>query len=156
MAASVAFRSGRPDDHDPLLALTWRASLANSEDGEQLLAHPEAVEGPREALARGVVVVAEHDGRPIGYASAVPAEASAFEIDGLFVEPEFWRQGVGGRLLAEALAALQAQGAAVVTVVAHPRALSVYESAGFQTIGPATTRFGPAVAMRRPLGEASA
>lgn len=50
----------------------------------------------REQLARGRGVVAEVDGRVVGFAIV----ASDGELNGLYVLPELWRSGIGSRLLA--------------------------------------------------------
>jgi GNAT superfamily N-acetyltransferase len=49
----------------------------------------------RARLANGRAVVAEADGAVVGFAVVTPAG----ELAGLYVRPEWWRAGVGGRLL---------------------------------------------------------
>ena len=70
------------------------------------------------------------------------------ELDGLFVEPELWRRGVGTALVE--IAAHKAREAGLsLTVVAAPAARGFYERCGFSVEGDAETRFGPALRMSR-------
>lgn len=124
-----------------------RSSRALPEYRDQLDANPEAVHLPLEQIERGQVVVAEGVDGVAGFAVILIDEDSA-ELDGLFVEPELWRRGVG-RMLVE-LAAHEARLAGLsLTVVAAPAARDFYEKCGFSVEGDAETRFGPALRMSR-------
>ena len=102
---------------------------------------------PLEQIERGQVVVAEGVDGVAGFAVILIDEDSA-ELDGLFVEPELWRRGVG-RILVE-LAAHEARLAGLsLTVVAAPAARDIYEKCGFSVEGDVETRFGPALKMSR-------
>ena len=46
--------------------------------------------------------VAEHDGVVVGFAVLLEPSGGACELDGLFVEPERMRSGIGGRLVDDA------------------------------------------------------
>jgi GNAT superfamily N-acetyltransferase len=82
--------------------LQRRASLQPGPHREQLLAHPDAVASPPEQIERGQISVAEIDGCIAGFAGVVEIDGKA-EIDGLFVEPDLWRQGIGSALVAETI-----------------------------------------------------
>ncbi len=124
--------------------LQRRASLALDTYREQLLAHPEAVVLPMEQVARGDVLVAEADGEIAGFAAL---EGS--ELDGLFVKPELWGQGIGRALVDAAVHQARRRGVTLITVVAGPSAQAFYERCGFMPEGDAQTRFGPAVRRSR-------
>ena len=144
----MQLRLARIEELVELEDLQRRASLALDEYREALLAHPDAIALPFEYIERGQVVVAEIDGRIAGFAVVLDDEGTA-ELDGLFVEPELWRQGVGSALLEEAVHQARSRGLSLMTVVANPGARDFYERCGFTVEGSAETRFGPALRMSR-------
>jgi len=143
----LTIRMARPEERDALEALQRRASLALEEYREQLEAELDAIELPLEQIERGQVIVAEIGARIAGFA-AVLIEDDAAELDGLFVEPELWRQGIGAVLVDAAVHKARLQGLAMM-VVANPSAREFYERCGFMLEGEAQTRFGPALRMSR-------
>ncbi len=148
----LRIRLAGAEERDALEALQRRASLALPDYRDALLAYPEAIHLPADLIAAGRVLVAEDDGAVAGFAAWTGgAAADEAELDGLFVEPARWRGGFG-RALVEAVATEAARaGKARMTVVANPSALAFYLSCGFAEIGPARTRFGPALLLARPL-----
>ena len=142
-AEALRIRIAQPEERDDLEALQRRASLALPDYRDQLEANPDAIHLPPAQVANGQVLVAELDGRVAGFAALVGGE-----LDGLFVEPELWRQGVGKALVDEATHLARLRGLAV-TVIAGPVARSFYERCGFSVEGEAQTRFGPAFRMSR-------
>ena len=88
--ADLCIRLARPEEREDLEALQWRASLMNDADRPNLEAHPDAIDLPVSQIASGQVWVAEMDGKVAGFAAVVDGE-----LDGLFVEPELWRRGIG-------------------------------------------------------------
>ncbi|HET9336142.1 MAG TPA: GNAT family N-acetyltransferase [Sphingomicrobium sp.] len=145
--AELTVRMARPEERDALEALQRRSSLALAEYNAQLEAEPEAIHLPLEQIERGEVIVAELDDRLAGFAAVVIADDMA-ELDGLFVEPEHWRKGIGSALVDIAVHEARRQGLAM-TVVANPSAREFYEKCGFTVEGDAVTRFGPALRMSR-------
>ena len=124
-----------------------RASLALGEYNEQLEAHPDAIELPVGQIERGQVIVAELGDRLAGFAAVVVDDDMA-ELDGLFVEPDLWRQGIGAALVDMAVHEARRQGLAMM-VIANPSAREFFERCGFTVEGEAETRFGPALRMSR-------
>src|SRR3954447_21807664 len=113
----------------------------------QLAAHPDAIELPAEQIAAGLVRVAERDGVIVGFVVLLERSGDACELDGLFVEPDRMRAGVGGRLVHAAKQMARERGATRIDVVANPQAVEFYEAVGFTPFGEAQTRFGPAPRM---------
>jgi len=142
-AEALRIRIAQPEERDDLEALQRRASLALPDYRDQLEANPDAIHLPPAQVANGQVLVAELDGRVAGFAALVGGE-----LDGLFVEPDLWRQGVGKALVDEVTHLARLRGLAV-TVIAGPVARSFYERCGFSVEGEAQTRFGPAFRMSR-------
>jgi ribosomal protein S18 acetylase RimI-like enzyme len=80
----------------------------------------------------------------------LPRDGDAL-LEGLFVEPECWRQGAGRALVDDAASRARAMGLAALEVVASHNALRFYEKLGFTVTGTAQTQFGPAPRLRRAL-----
>ena len=121
--------------------LQQRASLVWEEYREALLAHPEVFVLPAEQIEEGRALVAERDGKVVGFAVVLLRDDGDAELDGLFVEPDMWRVGIGTHLMraAEGLAALG--GANVLHVIGNPRAKDFYLACGFLQTGEEQTRF---------------
>jgi N-acetylglutamate synthase-like GNAT family acetyltransferase len=143
----LQIRLARPEERDELEALQRRASLALGDYRAQLEANPDAIELPLAQIERGEVVVAEVDGQIAGFA-AVIIENDHAELDGLFVEPDRWRRGIGTALIGAAVHEARNQGLTLM-VVANPTVRQFYERCGFAYEGEAQTRFGPALRMSR-------
>jgi GNAT superfamily N-acetyltransferase len=142
-AEALTIRLARPEEREVLEELQRRASLANPVDRPHLEAHPDAIHLPPAQIANGQVFVAELDGRVAGFAAVVSGE-----LDGLFVEPELWRRGIGRALVDEATHVARRKGF-TLTVIANPAAREFYERCGFSVEGEAKTRFGPGLRMSR-------
>ena len=142
-AEAVALRLARLEEHDALEELQRRASLQLKEFRKQLLANPDAIHLPPAQIANGQVIVAELDGEVAGFAALVGGE-----LDGLFVEPDLWRRGIG-RALVNAAAHEARRKGLTLTVIANPGVRLFYESCGLTIEGETQTRFGPALKMSR-------
>jgi len=142
-ADALTIRAARIEERRDLEELQRRASLALPEYRAQLEAHPDAIDLPAEQIERGQVFVAERGGRVAGFAALVDGE-----IDGLFVEPELWRQGIGKALVEAATHEARLSGM-TLKVTASPSARPFYEGCGFTVEGDEQTRFGPALRMSR-------
>ena len=145
--ADLTIRLARPEERLELEELQRRASLALGEYRDQLEAHPDAIELPVKHIEDGAVIVAELEGRVAGFAAVLIDDHGA-ELDGLFVEPDLWRRGIGAALVDIAVHEARRQGLAMI-VIANPSARPFYEKCGFTVEGDAETRFGPALLMSR-------
>lgn len=144
----VHLRPALPEERLRLEELQRRASLALEEYRDQLEANPDAIALPAEQIEREQVLVAELGGRVAGFAVILVADGKA-ELDGLFVEPELWRRGIGAALVEAATLEARRKGLSLLTVVASPSAKEFYERCGFTAEGETETRFGPALKMSR-------
>ena len=140
-------RLARREEREALEALQRRASLALEEHRDQLEAEPDAIELPIGMIERDEVFVAELDGEVAGFAVVLIGDEVA-ELDGLFVEPEHWRKGVGAALVDVATHEARKRGMALM-VTANPSAREFYEKCGFTVEGEAQTRFWPALRMSK-------
>jgi GNAT superfamily N-acetyltransferase len=122
------------------------ASLSNAGDHDNLLAHPEyLVLGP-EGLAEGRTYVAEEEGSLVGFATWIEA-GGVFELEDLFVDPDWRRRGIAAALVDRIGQALRARGVERLEVTANPHAMGFYRAAGFIDCGVADTAFGTAPRM---------
>lgn len=152
MTSRPTLRSGLPSDQPQLLAIVWATVMVGNEsDREQLLARPELVQVPIEQLTAESCVVAEMDGFPVGFAIVLPRPDGDAELDGLFVEPDRQRLGLGRALVASGADLARAMGANALHVIANDDALAFYRSAGFIQTGMAPTDLKPAPKMELRL-----
>lgn len=144
---NITIRLALPDERDTLIALMRSASLANERDRADLLAHPEVIDVPAEQIASGQVSVAIREGIILGFAVLLPHADSILELDGLFVDPAYWKQGIGRRLVEHCVGVAHREGITALHVIGNLEAQRFYQACGFQTLGPHATRFGPALSM---------
>ncbi len=150
-AAPASFRFARLAERAALEALQRRASLMWESDRAAILANPDAIELPDAQILERRVRVAEAGGALAGFSATLPRGDGDAELDGLFVEPEQWRRGLGRSLVADAAALAKPWGARRVWVIANPNALPFYRACGFVSVGEAVTRFGPGLVMTLPI-----
>jgi GNAT superfamily N-acetyltransferase len=133
-------------DLDALASIFRRASLANDDDRDALLAHPEVLVFEPAADFEHCTRVAEADGRVVGFVTTRDA-AGCIELEDLFVDPDWMRRGVGRALVDDVIASLPA-GSPPLEVTANPHALAFYRSVGFVDGDPVETQLGTGVRMR--------
>lgn len=153
MGSQYIIRAARAADQPALLAIVWKTVMANERDRETLLAHPEAVQVPAEQLTRATSCVADAAGRPVGFAIVLPRPDGEAELDGLFVDPQMQRLGIGSQLVERCGELARATSATRLFVVANDDALVFYGSVGFISSGIAATQFGKATLMQMDLAE---
>jgi predicted N-acetyltransferase YhbS len=146
-ADATTIRLAQVSERDALEALQRRSSVHEPMYRAQLAAHPDAIELPAEQITAGLVRVAEQNGVIVGFAVLLERSGDACELDGLFVEPNRMRAGVGRRLVEDAKRIARERGATRIDVVANPQAVAFYEAVGFKPAGEAQTRFGSAPLM---------
>lgn len=144
-------RRGQTNEKASLEALQLRASMALGEYQDVLLARPDAISLPAHQIEKRNVLVATEGGQLTGFAAIEFREDGSAELDGLFVEPTRWREGIGTRLVKAAQRLAKSRGSKVLTVIANPTAQQFYERCEFSVTGMAQTRFGPAVLMTRRI-----
>ncbi|MDZ4761037.1 MAG: GNAT family N-acetyltransferase [Alphaproteobacteria bacterium] len=140
-------RPAATSEREALEALQQRASFVDEAYRRDLLDHPDAINLPQVQIDDGSVLVAECKGRLTGFAVVRARDDGDADLDGLFVEPDLWRGGVGRRLIDECVHLARFRGAARLYVVANPQATAFYGKCGFTVVGDAQTRFGPAPMM---------
>ena len=119
----MVIRPARAGERAALIELQRRSALEHDDTRAALLANPALIELPAWHLQH--TLVAEAKGRVVGFAVTLPRQDGDVELDGLFVEPGHWREGIGKALVAAA------RGGAVMHVVANLNALAFYRACGF-------------------------
>jgi GNAT superfamily N-acetyltransferase len=149
----IRIRFAQISERPVLEDLQRRASIAIASYRQVLLENPDAIELPAQHLTSGSTLVAEKGAELLGFAVVLPRHDCEAELDGLFVDPDKWRAGVGRRLVVAAANLAYGRGAEVLCVVANPEATPFYEACGFTVVGETDTRFGPAPLMQLPVGK---
>ena len=139
-------RLGVPADLPAASSVYRNASLSNAGDRDSLLSHPEYLTLGRRGLAEGRTHVAEEQGSLVGFATWARA-GRVFELEDLFVDPDWMRHGIATALVEAVVDAVRAQGAEQLEVTANAHALGFYTAAGFIDCGVADTEFGAAPRM---------
>jgi GNAT superfamily N-acetyltransferase len=146
---SLSIRAGEAADLLDLRAVFRRASLSNAGDAAAMTAHPDVLIWPADALDAGRVRVATAEGVLVGFASARRVD-DTFELDDLFVDPDWMGRGIGRRLVLDAAGLARAVGVDRIDVDANPHALDFYRRVGFERDGEVKTQFGTAIRMHLP------
>lgn len=139
---ALRLRTARVEDRDELIELQRRASLANPEDREAILAHPDAIDIPPGQFEAGDVIVAEEGGAALGFTAMFVRPDGQVELDGLFVDPDHWKAGVGRALIRAAENRAREHGANSLHVIGNRDAGGFYTRVGFKALGEIPTRFG--------------
>ena len=143
----VKVRSAIPADQKQLNTVMHNASLA-VETGEvlrRLMEERELLNVDAKLISSGQVVLAEADGVVVGFASFVIAESAYTELDGMFVDPSYWRRGIGRMIFEAAQRELIARHATGIRVVSSASAVHFYKSVGFSIVGEEKTPLGSTV-----------
>lgn len=148
----VRIRDATAGEAGALEDLQRRSSLVWEEQRAQLLAHPDAISLPVSMIRDATVRVAHDVNRVVGFSVTLATVGDGpAELDGLFVEPDLMRGGIGRALIADVVAGAEQRGVTAIEVTANPRAVDFYRRVGFRGGEPVSTRFGPGLRMRREI-----
>jgi GNAT superfamily N-acetyltransferase len=144
---AFVIRDAVPADLAALRQVYRRASLSNDGDRANLLANPDALEwGGLGGDDRRTRVAATAGGGIAGFVTSLPA-GDALELDDLFVDPGWMRQGAARALVLDVVAHARNQRIRRIEVTANQHALVFYGKAGFIADHEVQTRFGPGFRM---------
>ena len=144
---TLSIRTAAPADLEQLRAVYRRSSLHNDGDRAALLAHPEALVFAPDGNIGEHIRIAQIDGRVVGFAT-LSGHPDSPELEDLFVDPDWMRNGIARALIADAVHLARDAGATHIAVTANPHAMAFYETVGFQAHGTTTTEFGPGLRMQ--------
>jgi len=87
-------------------------------------------------IEQQAIYVATVEEEVIGFYALIPtASPAVYELDDLWIRPDFIGQGVGRQLFAHAVALARAQGGTMLQLIAEPNALGFYQKLGMTKIG---------------------
>ena len=141
-------RSATAADVGSLREVYRRSSMSNEGDRELFAVHPELLDWSDLAVQEGRTRVAVAGGRVVGFATLSFSDGSA-EVEDLFVDPDWERQGVGRALIEDLTELARGAGYTCIEVDANPHALKFYGSVGFFGLGEAVVPYGTGLRMRR-------
>ena len=142
-------RAAVPADLPALRHLFRRSSLSNEGDRTALLANPEALVLAADGVAEGRTRVAVTvDGTITGFATVLRHENSTLELEDLFVDPDWMRQGVATRLVSDLIEHARVTEIQHMWVTANPHAYDFYRSVGFTHVDDVQTQFGAGSRMK--------
>ena len=79
--------------------------------------------------------IADSNGEVLGYYAIERLSDSEYELEHLFVKPEYIGQGVGRALIEDAKSFLRSKGASSLLIQGDPNAVNFYKAAGGVQIG---------------------
>jgi GNAT superfamily N-acetyltransferase len=152
--ASVEVRDADDRDLPALRDVFRRSSWSNEADRPLLEQHPEFLEFSGEGIRDGRTRLAEVDGRVVGFSSIVDG-GSWWELEDLFVDPDWMGRGVGRALVVDLVERAGANGVVRVEVDANDHALDFYRRVGFVEGERVALDHGTAVRMTLDVRSAS-
>ncbi len=147
----ISIRLASVTDLAALKEVYRRASMSNEGDRPLDELHPELLEWPGDGALEGRTRIAVADGRPVGFATLSFAKGVA-DLEDMFVDPDWMRQGVGRALVEDIAAIARREGWSFIHVDANPHAIAFYTSVGFIALGEVAVEYGSGTRMRRTTG----
>lgn len=148
-AQSLTFRLAVPSERQTLEHLKRRSSLTQEAHRAFLLAHPEAIDLKEDYITAQAAWVAMRGREIAGFIVLLDKSAGLYEIEDLFVEPEFMGAGIGRFLVTEAMQIAVTAGAVSVEVVASAESRGFYLRCGFEELENEPVEFGTAIRMSK-------
>ena len=136
---SPRIRLARVEEAPALSELCVRSKAAwGYDEAFMALARVVLEVSPEQIAAGDVWVATAADGSVAGIVALGPSEEpNTLDLDKLFVEPQWIRNGVGRVMLARAIIEARRRGADRLTILADPNAAGFYERNGARWIGEA-------------------
>ncbi len=148
-AQSLMFRLAVPSERQTLEDLKRRSSLTQEAHRAFLLAHPEAIDLKEDYITAQAAWVAMRGREIAGFIVLLDKSAGLYEIEDLFVEPEFMGAGIGRFLVTEAMRIEATAGAVCVEVIASAESRRFYLRCGFEEQENVPVEFGTAIRMSK-------
>ena len=131
---SVNIRPAKPEEANALTALAFESKASWSYSPKQLEKWRGGLTISPVMMFADYVYVAEIDKKIIGYFKLIPNERE-WELDHLFVLPQFMKHGIGQALLKAAINMAKQNGAKAIKIDSDPNSEQFYLSCGAKRVG---------------------
>lgn len=148
-AQSLTFRLAVSSERQTLENLKRRSSLTQEAHRAFLLAHPEAIDLKEDYITGQATWVAMRGREIAGFIVFLDKSAGLYEIEDLFVEPEFMGAGIGRFLVTKAMQIAATADAISVEVIASAESCDFYLRCGFEELENVPVEFGTAIRMSK-------
>ncbi|MBV9979557.1 GNAT family N-acetyltransferase [Bradyrhizobium sp.] len=140
-------RPARVDEAAELTEIAVRATKHDGYDDDTIVRFMPGLKVNLALIAAGLVFVAEGEaGIRQGYVAARPTGIGGLILlEGIFVDPAFWRGGVGSRLFAAVVELSRKMAGSVILINSNPSAVGFYARLGANKIGTTPFVFSPDV-----------
>jgi len=137
MAGELRIRDARPDEAGLLtdLALRSKADWGYSAEFIDACRAELTVDAGSIVSPDCICRVAEYRSRVAGYHCVVEEPDNGFELDALFVEPDYIGQGIGRLLVDDAIRCVASLGGAILVIQGDPNAAGFYTAIGARPAG---------------------
>jgi GNAT superfamily N-acetyltransferase len=132
--AEIRIRAAGPADCDALREITIASKASWGYPRELMQEWADSLHISPELLEATETVVAEADGRIVGWGQLIPPVEGTAVLDHLWVAPGSMRVGIGTRLFSWAAAMAREQGAAAMEWESDPNAVGFYRRMGGRTM----------------------
>ena len=144
---TARIRAARMEDYEALDQLMRRSARTFPGFSDDQHVKPGAFLVSRKTIGAGRVLVAETDEGIAGFAMWLPIGDATAHMEGLYIDPNLWRGGLGRELLQAVSDAVKTSGLKNVFVIALADSVEFYRRFGFVRTGATATPLGPAVTM---------
>ena len=87
------------------------------------------------SLSKAIVYVAVHNEKIVGFYSLITTrDDDTYELDDLWIRPNYIGQGIGKKLFKHAVALVEVQGGKTLRLVAEPNAIGFYQKMGMRKV----------------------
>ncbi|MGF1536229.1 MAG: GNAT family N-acetyltransferase [Elainellaceae cyanobacterium] len=137
MTHAITLRPAKPQESRTLSALAFRSKSYWGYSLEFMEACRAELSVLEEDIANPQrhYVLAESNGKIAGYYALECRSAAEYELEALFVEPQYIGQGIGRKLIEHAKSHAQKEGARSLLIQGDPNATKFYLAAGAVQIG---------------------
>jgi GNAT superfamily N-acetyltransferase len=145
MAGLFSVRDARPDDQRDLTRLCVRATMQAGYDEAFIDRTMPALTITMPLIIGGYVRVAEDEtGGVVGVTAVRPTAVQGIALlEGIFVDPPFWKRGIGRVLFEAAVTRAKALKAGALMIYAEPSAEGFYKRLGAIRIGEGPFFYSP-------------
>jgi GNAT superfamily N-acetyltransferase len=141
---AIVIRTAVSGDLESIRSIYRLSSLWNEKDREILLEHPELLEFSPVPIDEGRTSVAIESSAGIVAFASTQNYDFGLEVEDLFVDPAWMRQGIGRLLMNDVFDNARRLGAKRVEVTANSAARGFYDNLGFAFSHMTKTQFEPA------------